>query len=145
MEKTVKTLQVGHAQLSKASEETNKRLNIFFEEQHHSKSDRDCLDKDINKFCNVYHSMKPQPQGNVMNNRYHQDDIKPDAMLMNRATSPSQYQYGDNMSSLEKEALKQAQRKSCRSGKEEKFLSQLWFNRPLCQQLSKGKEKNLCH
>ncbi|MBW0556601.1 hypothetical protein O181_096316 [Austropuccinia psidii MF-1] len=29
--------------------------------------------------------------------------------------------------------------------KEKKFLSQLWFNRPLCQQLSKGKEKVLCH
>ncbi|MBW0506717.1 hypothetical protein O181_046432 [Austropuccinia psidii MF-1] len=28
-----------------------------------------------------------------------------------------------------------------RSGKEEKFLSQLWFNRPLFQQLSKGKKK----
>ncbi|MBW0586246.1 hypothetical protein O181_125961 [Austropuccinia psidii MF-1] len=29
--------------------------------------------------------------------------------------------------------------------KKEEFLSQLWFNRPLCQQLSKGKEKSLCH
>ncbi|MBW0575343.1 hypothetical protein O181_115058, partial [Austropuccinia psidii MF-1] len=36
---------------------------------------------------------------------------------------------------------RQTQRKGGRSGKEEKFLSQLWFNRPLCQQLSKGKEK----
>ncbi|MBW0495057.1 hypothetical protein O181_034772 [Austropuccinia psidii MF-1] len=35
MEKIVKTLQEGHAQLSKASEETNKRLNQVFEEQHH--------------------------------------------------------------------------------------------------------------
>ncbi|MBW0588886.1 hypothetical protein O181_128601 [Austropuccinia psidii MF-1] len=35
-------------------------------------------------------------------------------------------------------------KKSGRSGKEEKFLSQLWFNRPLCQQLSKGKEESLC-
>ncbi|MBW0583016.1 hypothetical protein O181_122731 [Austropuccinia psidii MF-1] len=26
-----------------------------------------------------------------------------------------------------------------------RFLSQLWFNRPLCQQLSKGREKSLCH
>ncbi|MBW0580324.1 hypothetical protein O181_120039 [Austropuccinia psidii MF-1] len=34
---------------------------------------------------------------------------------------------------------------SGRSGKEETFLSQQWFNRPLCQQLSKGKEKRLCH
>ncbi|MBW0472321.1 hypothetical protein O181_012036 [Austropuccinia psidii MF-1] len=35
MEKIVKTLQEGHAQLSKASEETSKRLNQVFEEQHH--------------------------------------------------------------------------------------------------------------
>ncbi|MBW0514036.1 hypothetical protein O181_053751 [Austropuccinia psidii MF-1] len=35
MEKIVKTLQEGHSKLSKASEETNKRLNEFFEEQHH--------------------------------------------------------------------------------------------------------------
>ncbi|MBW0493103.1 hypothetical protein O181_032818 [Austropuccinia psidii MF-1] len=51
--------------------------------------------------------MKPQPQGHFMDNPYHQDDIKPDSMLMNKATSPSQYQYGDNMSYSEKEALKQ--------------------------------------
>ncbi|MBW0570657.1 hypothetical protein O181_110372 [Austropuccinia psidii MF-1] len=36
---------------------------------------------------------------------------------------------------------RKAQRKGGRSDQEEKFLSQLWFNRPLCQQLSKGKEK----
>ncbi|MBW0547602.1 hypothetical protein O181_087317 [Austropuccinia psidii MF-1] len=47
MDKIVKTLQEGHVQLSKASEETNKRLNLAFEEQHHSKRDRDCLDQDI--------------------------------------------------------------------------------------------------
>ncbi|MBW0506324.1 hypothetical protein O181_046039 [Austropuccinia psidii MF-1] len=51
--------------------------------------------------------MKPQPQGHVMDNPYHQDDIKPVAMLMNKARSPSQYQDGDNMSYSEKEALKQ--------------------------------------
>ncbi|MBW0578047.1 hypothetical protein O181_117762, partial [Austropuccinia psidii MF-1] len=107
MDKIAKTLQEGHAQLRKASEETNKRLNIVFEEQHHSKRGRDCLDQDINKLFNFYHSMKPQPQGHVMDNLYHQDDIKPDAMFMNKAISPSQYQDGDNMSYLEKEALKQ--------------------------------------
>ncbi|MBW0587573.1 hypothetical protein O181_127288 [Austropuccinia psidii MF-1] len=107
MDKTVKTLQEGHAQLSKASEETNKRLNIVFEEQYHSRRDRDCLDQDINKLFNVYHSMKPQPQGHFMDNPYHSYDIKPDAMLGNRARSPSQYQDGDNMSYYEKEALKQ--------------------------------------
>ncbi|MBW0480687.1 hypothetical protein O181_020402 [Austropuccinia psidii MF-1] len=98
MDKTIKTLQEGHAQLSKASEETNKRLNLVFEEQHHSKRERDCLDQDINKLFNVYHNMKRQPQGHVMDNPYHQDDIKPDSILMNKARSPSQYQDGDNMS-----------------------------------------------
>ncbi|MBW0520164.1 hypothetical protein O181_059879 [Austropuccinia psidii MF-1] len=98
MEKIVKTLQEGHAQLRKASEETNKILNLVFEEQHHSKRDRDCLDQDINKLFNVYHNMKPQPQGPVMDNQYHQDDIKPDAMLMKKAISPSQYQNGENIS-----------------------------------------------
>ncbi|MBW0468638.1 hypothetical protein O181_008353 [Austropuccinia psidii MF-1] len=107
MDKIVKTLQEGHAQLSIASEETKKRLNLVFEEQHHSQRDRDCLDQDINKLFNVYHHIKPQPQGHVMDNPYHQDDIKPDAMLMNKARSPSQYQDGDNMSYSEKEELKQ--------------------------------------
>ncbi|MBW0542675.1 hypothetical protein O181_082390 [Austropuccinia psidii MF-1] len=51
--------------------------------------------------------MKPQPQGHVMDNPYHQDEIKPDAMLMNKARSPSKFQDGDNMSYSEKEALKQ--------------------------------------
>ncbi|MBW0504808.1 hypothetical protein O181_044523 [Austropuccinia psidii MF-1] len=60
MEKIVKNLQEEHAQLSKASEETRKRMKLVFEEQHHSKRDRDCLDQDINKLLNVYHNMKPQ-------------------------------------------------------------------------------------
>ncbi|MBW0562025.1 hypothetical protein O181_101740 [Austropuccinia psidii MF-1] len=51
--------------------------------------------------------MKPQPQGHVMDNPYHQDDIKPDAMLVNKKRSPSPYQDGDNMSYSEKEASKQ--------------------------------------
>ncbi|MBW0542075.1 hypothetical protein O181_081790 [Austropuccinia psidii MF-1] len=46
MDKIIKNLQEGHAQLSKASEETNKRLNIVFEAKHHSRRDRDCLDQD---------------------------------------------------------------------------------------------------
>ncbi|MBW0588455.1 hypothetical protein O181_128170 [Austropuccinia psidii MF-1] len=107
MDKLVETLQEGHAQLSKAYEETNKRLNIVFEEQHHRRRERDCLDQDINKLFNVYHNIKPQPQGHVKDNPYHPDDIKPDAMLVNKARSPSQYQDGDNMSYSEKEALKQ--------------------------------------
>ncbi|MBW0546593.1 hypothetical protein O181_086308 [Austropuccinia psidii MF-1] len=107
MDKIVKNLQEGHAQLSKASEETNKRLNLVFKEQHHSKRDRDFQDQDIKNLFNVYHSMKPQPQGHFMDSPYHQDDIKPDSMLMNKSRSPSKYQDGDNMSYSEKEALKQ--------------------------------------
>ncbi|MBW0461365.1 hypothetical protein O181_001080 [Austropuccinia psidii MF-1] len=88
MEKIVKTPQEGHAQLRK----DNKGLNLVVEEQHHSKRDRDCLDQDINKLFNVYHSLKPQPQGHVMDNPYHQEDIKPDAILVNKTRSQSQYQ-----------------------------------------------------
>ncbi|MBW0520591.1 hypothetical protein O181_060306 [Austropuccinia psidii MF-1] len=51
--------------------------------------------------------MKPQQQGHVMDNQYHQDDIKQDSMLMKKTRSPSQYQDGDNMYYSEKEALKQ--------------------------------------
>ncbi|MBW0534883.1 hypothetical protein O181_074598 [Austropuccinia psidii MF-1] len=90
MDKIIKTLQEGHAQLSQASEETNKRLNQAFEEKHHSKRDRDCLDKDIKKLFNVYHNMKPQPKGHVMDNPYYQEYIKPDAFLENEESYPSQ-------------------------------------------------------
>ncbi|MBW0476451.1 hypothetical protein O181_016166 [Austropuccinia psidii MF-1] len=107
MDKIVKTLQEGHAQLRKASEETNKRLNQLFEEQHHCKRDKDFLDLNINKLLNVYQNMKPQPQGHILDDPYHQEYIKPDALLVNKARSPYQYQDGDNMSYSEKEALKQ--------------------------------------
>ncbi|MBW0566105.1 hypothetical protein O181_105820 [Austropuccinia psidii MF-1] len=107
MDKIVKTLQEGHAPMSKASEETNKKMNLVFEEQHHSRRDRDCLDQDINKLFNVYHNLKAPPQGQVMDNPYQPDDIKQDAMLMNKARYPSKYQDGDVMSYSEKEALKQ--------------------------------------
>ncbi|MBW0566936.1 hypothetical protein O181_106651 [Austropuccinia psidii MF-1] len=107
MDKIVKPLQEGHAQLIKASGETNKRLNLVFEEQHHRKRDRDCLAQGIKKLYNVYHYLKPQPQGQVMENPYQPDAIKPDAILMNKARSPSQYQDGVGMSYSEKEALKQ--------------------------------------
>ncbi|MBW0498351.1 hypothetical protein O181_038066 [Austropuccinia psidii MF-1] len=42
-----------------------------------------------------------------MENSYQPDDVKPDAILMNKAISPSQYQDGDGMYYSEKEALKQ--------------------------------------
>ncbi|MBW0524521.1 hypothetical protein O181_064236 [Austropuccinia psidii MF-1] len=107
MDKIVKTLQEGHSQLRKSLEETNKRLNLVFEEQHHHKRDRDCLNKDIKILFNVYNKMKPQPQSHVMDNPYHQEEIKPDSFLMNKERSPSQYQEGDNIFYSEKEALKQ--------------------------------------
>ncbi|MBW0502481.1 hypothetical protein O181_042196 [Austropuccinia psidii MF-1] len=81
MDKIFKTLQGRHAQLSKPSEETNKRLNLVFEEQHHSKRRSNCLHQDINKLLNVYHNLKPQPQGQVMDNPNHQEDIRPDALV----------------------------------------------------------------
>ncbi|MBW0543641.1 hypothetical protein O181_083356 [Austropuccinia psidii MF-1] len=51
--------------------------------------------------------MKPQPQGNVLDNPYHQEDIKPDALLEKNERSPSQFQDGEKMSYSKKEALKQ--------------------------------------
>ncbi|MBW0507092.1 hypothetical protein O181_046807 [Austropuccinia psidii MF-1] len=51
--------------------------------------------------------MKPQPEGHALENPYHQEDIKPDSLLVNKERSPSQDQFGDNMSYSEKEALKQ--------------------------------------
>ncbi|MBW0559645.1 hypothetical protein O181_099360 [Austropuccinia psidii MF-1] len=51
--------------------------------------------------------MKPQPQGNVLDNPYQQEYIKPNAFLANEARSPSQYEDGDNISYSAKEKLKQ--------------------------------------
>ncbi|MBW0486196.1 hypothetical protein O181_025911 [Austropuccinia psidii MF-1] len=107
MDKIFKNLQGRPAQLSRASEETNGILNQVFEEQKNSKRDRDCLDQDIKKLLKVYHNLKPKLQGHVMDNPYHQEDIKTDSTLGNKARSPSQYQDKDNMSYSEKEALKQ--------------------------------------
>ncbi|MBW0499477.1 hypothetical protein O181_039192 [Austropuccinia psidii MF-1] len=50
--------------------------------------------------------MKPQPQGHILDDPYHQEDIKPDALLGNKARYQSQYKDGDNISYSEKEALK---------------------------------------
>ncbi|MBW0574781.1 hypothetical protein O181_114496 [Austropuccinia psidii MF-1] len=78
----IKAIQKSFAQLSKASEETNKRLTQVFEEQHHCKRDRYCLDQDINKLFSVYQNMKPQPDGHSLENPY-QEEIKADALLVN--------------------------------------------------------------
>ncbi|MBW0466291.1 hypothetical protein O181_006006 [Austropuccinia psidii MF-1] len=51
--------------------------------------------------------MIPQPQSNALDYPCHQEDIKADAILGNKARSPSQYQDGDDMSYSKKEALKQ--------------------------------------
>ncbi|MBW0564668.1 hypothetical protein O181_104383 [Austropuccinia psidii MF-1] len=52
--------------------------------------------------------MKPQTQGHVSGSTpYHQEDIKPDALLEKKPRSQSQYQDGDKMTYSEKEALKQ--------------------------------------
>ncbi|MBW0494067.1 hypothetical protein O181_033782 [Austropuccinia psidii MF-1] len=107
MDKVVNTLQEGHAQLSKASEETNNILNPVFEEQHHRKKDRDCLDQDINKLVNLYHNLKPQQQGHDTDNPYHQEDIKSDAIIVNKTISPFQYLDGDKMPYSENKALRQ--------------------------------------
>ncbi|MBW0516371.1 hypothetical protein O181_056086 [Austropuccinia psidii MF-1] len=81
-------------------------MNIVLEEKHHSKRDRDCLDQDTDKLFNVYHNMKSQPQGHVMDNPYHQEDIKSDAILVYKPRPQSQYQDGENISYSENEALK---------------------------------------
>ncbi|MBW0465957.1 hypothetical protein O181_005672 [Austropuccinia psidii MF-1] len=47
---TIEAIQESCAQLSKASEETNKRLNQVFEEKNNCKRDRDFLDQDLNFF-----------------------------------------------------------------------------------------------
>ncbi|MBW0471274.1 hypothetical protein O181_010989 [Austropuccinia psidii MF-1] len=51
--------------------------------------------------------MKPQPEGHGLENPYHQEDIKPDDIWVNKARSPSQCQYGDDMTYSGKDALKQ--------------------------------------
>ncbi|MBW0529857.1 hypothetical protein O181_069572 [Austropuccinia psidii MF-1] len=58
-EATTKAIQESCAQLNKASEETNKRLNQVFEEKHPCKKDRDCPDQDINKFFDVNQNITP--------------------------------------------------------------------------------------
>ncbi|MBW0465537.1 hypothetical protein O181_005252 [Austropuccinia psidii MF-1] len=105
-EATIKSIQESCSKLKRSSEETNKILNQFFEEKYNCKRDRDCLDQDINQLFNVCQNMNSQLQGHALDNPY-QEDIKPDFLLDNKPRSPSQYQYGDNMTYSEKKALKQ--------------------------------------
>ncbi|MBW0539571.1 hypothetical protein O181_079286 [Austropuccinia psidii MF-1] len=90
-QETVNAIQEGCDKLSKVSEEKNQRVNKVLEEQYHYKRDRECMDQDIKKLFNVCQKIKTQPQGNVLDNPYHQEDIKPYALLENKARSPSQY------------------------------------------------------
>ncbi|MBW0468057.1 hypothetical protein O181_007772 [Austropuccinia psidii MF-1] len=90
-EATIKVIQESCSQLRKASEEPKKRLNQVFEEKHHCKRDRDFLDQDINKIFHFYQNMKPKPEGHALENPYHQEDIRTDAVLVNKARSPSKY------------------------------------------------------
>ncbi|MBW0570041.1 hypothetical protein O181_109756 [Austropuccinia psidii MF-1] len=53
--------------------------------------------------------MKPKAQGHVMDNPYHQEEIKPDAILVKNARSLSQYQDGDDISYSQNEPSKQLQ------------------------------------
>ncbi|MBW0575084.1 hypothetical protein O181_114799 [Austropuccinia psidii MF-1] len=113
MDKIVKTLQEGHAQLSKASGETNRRLKQFLEEQNRCRKESHYLDQEMNKLLNVYLNMKPKPQGHILDYPYHQEYIKPDALLVNKARYPSQYQDADNMPYSEKEDFKQLPEAIC--------------------------------
>ncbi|MBW0516439.1 hypothetical protein O181_056154 [Austropuccinia psidii MF-1] len=106
--KTIHTLQEDYNELYKASEDTKRRLNQVLEEQNHCKKDREYLDQYIDKFFNFCQKMKPQTQGHVSGNaQYHQEDIKPDALLGKNTRSQSQYQDGDKMTYPGKETLKQ--------------------------------------
>ncbi|MBW0541132.1 hypothetical protein O181_080847 [Austropuccinia psidii MF-1] len=105
--KIINTLQEDYTKLSESSEETKRRLNQVLEMQNHCKRDREYLDKHIDKLFNVFHRIKPQKQGNFLDNSYHQEDIKPDPLLENKPRCPSQYQDRYNMTYSEKEELKQ--------------------------------------
>ncbi|MBW0469711.1 hypothetical protein O181_009426 [Austropuccinia psidii MF-1] len=61
----------------------------------------------MNKLFNVYQNMNSKTEGHALENPYHQEGIKPDALLVNKARAPSKYQDGDNISYSQKEALKQ--------------------------------------
>ncbi|MBW0548346.1 hypothetical protein O181_088061 [Austropuccinia psidii MF-1] len=107
--KTIHTLQEDYTELCKSSEYTKRRLNQVLEEKNHFKRDKEYLNQDIEKLFNYFQKkMKPHTQRHVSGNTSnHQEDIKPDALLENKARSPSQYQDGVKMTHKEKEASKQ--------------------------------------
>ncbi|MBW0487173.1 hypothetical protein O181_026888 [Austropuccinia psidii MF-1] len=91
--------------MSQFAEKTQKQFAELQESHERMKTLTASMDK-IVKTLQEGHAQS-KPQGHVMDNLYHQDDIKPDSMLMNKTRSPSQYQDGNNMSYSEKESLKQ--------------------------------------
>ncbi|MBW0526098.1 hypothetical protein O181_065813 [Austropuccinia psidii MF-1] len=72
--KVVKTVEEGYDELRKTLEETNKRLNQLSEEKIHCKREREYLDMKINKLFNFCQNINPKPQGNILDNPYHQED-----------------------------------------------------------------------
>ncbi|MBW0523708.1 hypothetical protein O181_063423 [Austropuccinia psidii MF-1] len=104
----MQNLQEAYFELRKGSEETNKRLKKVLEEKYHCKRDRECLDQEMNKLFNVCRNIRPQSQGNGLENTpYQQEDIKPDSLWENKPRSQSKYQDRYNMNYSEKEALSQ--------------------------------------
>ncbi|MBW0586239.1 hypothetical protein O181_125954 [Austropuccinia psidii MF-1] len=95
--KIINNVQEYYTRLSEASEETKRRPNQVLEERNHLKRDREYLYQDLEKNFNVFQNIKPQRQGNVLDNEYHLEDIKPDSLLKNKPRSPSQYQDGYNI------------------------------------------------
>ncbi|MBW0545319.1 hypothetical protein O181_085034 [Austropuccinia psidii MF-1] len=88
--KTIHTLQEDYTESYKASEDTKRRLNQVLEGQNHCKRDREYLDQDMEKLFNYCQKIKPQTQGHVSGNtQYHQEDIKPDALLEKKPRSQS--------------------------------------------------------
>ncbi|MBW0537800.1 hypothetical protein O181_077515 [Austropuccinia psidii MF-1] len=85
--KTINTLQEDYTKLSKASEETKRRLNQVLEAQNNFKRGREYLDQDIDKLFNVCQNIKHETQGNVLDNPYHQEDLKQDDFLANKPRS----------------------------------------------------------
>ncbi|MBW0530779.1 hypothetical protein O181_070494 [Austropuccinia psidii MF-1] len=105
---SINTLKEAYTEFSKASEDTKRRLNQVLEEKNHCKSDKEYLNQDIYKLFNFCQKMKPQTQGHVSGHTpYHQEDIKPEALLEKKPQSQSQYQDGHKITYSEKEALKQ--------------------------------------
>ncbi|MBW0479176.1 hypothetical protein O181_018891 [Austropuccinia psidii MF-1] len=84
--RSIHNLQEDHNKLSRATEGTNRRLNLVLVEKHHSKRDMEniqgkvsYMDKDMNKTFNVFQIIEPKNQGFFNDNipaPYQQEKIK---------------------------------------------------------------------